>query len=95
MRNLTYVLGTSGLGGIIFAVLAGIRWAVTYPDPSQAMFGALIGIGWAIMSFGFAYCYERINQIKDKQETHDLRWDSFIQDKKGKEELDNLKKGKK
>jgi len=95
MKNLTYVLGTSGFGGIIFAILAGVRWAVTYPDPSQAMFGALIGIGWAIMSFGFAYCYERINRIKDRQLAHEKRWDSFIQDRKGEEELDNLKKGKK
>jgi len=92
MKNLTYVLGTSGFGGIIFAILAGIRWAVTYPDPSQAVFGALIGIGWAIMSFGFAYCYERINRIRDKQRSQDEKWDSFIQGKKAEEELDEWRK---
>lgn len=95
LKTITYVLGVLGLGGIVFAVLAGIRWAVTYYDPSNALFGVAIGISAAFVAFGFAYLYEKYKKIEDRQRAHDLRWDSFIQDAKGKEELDNLKKGKK
>lgn len=94
MRNLTYVLGASGIGGILFTILAGIRWAFEFPDPSQAVFGAAIGIAWAIMSFGFAYIYETIRVIREKQRSQDERWDSYIQGLKGEKEINSWKKTK-
>ena len=88
MRSMTYVLGASGIGGVIFAILAGIRWAFEFPDPSQLVFGAGLGIAWAIMSFGFSYLYERVSDLRQKQRYMDERWDSYIQGKKGEEDLE-------
>jgi len=95
MRVLTYGFGVSGILGIVFAILSGVRWAINFPDPSQAIFGGLIGIGWAAMSFLFGFFYERLTEIRDRQKAMDLRWDSYIQGKKGEEELNSLKKKKK
>lgn len=92
MRNLTYVFGASGLGGVIFAILAGLRWTFTYPDPSQAIIAGALGIAWAIMSFGFGYTYERLKNLKEHQENIVLRLDSLVQGNKAVEELEDWKK---
>jgi len=92
MRRLTSIFIGGGILGLFWMILAGVRWMWVYPDTSQAVMGMLIGIGGAIVFFGFAYCYERINDIEDRQRAHEMRWDSFIQDNKSEEELNNWKK---
>lgn len=92
MRRLTYALAAFGILGLFWMVLAGVRWMWIYPDTSQAVMGMLIGIGGAVVCFGFAYIYEQIKNLKEKQRSQDERWDSFIQDKKAQEEKESWKK---
>lgn len=91
MRNLTYVLGASGVGGLVFTLLAGIRWTFSYPDPSQAIISGVVGIAWAIMSFGFAYIYEKLDLISLTQRTYGEKLDSFVLYVNGKIKLDEWK----
>ncbi|MEK6881155.1 MAG: hypothetical protein AABY22_16160, partial [Nanoarchaeota archaeon] len=66
-----------------------------HPDPSQALFGALIGLGLAFIAFGFSYLYERVSDLKQKQRSIDERWDSYIQNKKAEKELKEAREWKK
>lgn len=94
MRNLTYLLGVSGVGGIIFSILAGIRWAVTFPDLSQAIIAGILGVLWAILMFGFAYTYEKLDLILKKQRTEGEKFDSFVQHVNGQIKLDEWRNRK-
>ena len=94
MRNMTYLLMGLSVLGIFWAILSAIRWMIFFPDFSNAIFGFSIGLGISFVSLGFAYIYNKLDLISQKQRSNSEKLDSFVQDVKGKIELDEWKNQK-
>lgn len=67
MRKMVLASISFGVMGIIIGILSGIRWAVTYNDKSNLLFGILIAVLMMLFGFGGAWLLSSLSKLNSNQ----------------------------